>query len=88
MARESELERVRCIDFAGARDEALEHVEEIASVYSRLIGLPPAEIRLYLLENISYDLDEELRAGLDLFYRLAYKHRIMTHSRPLKMIDA
>ena len=88
MARESELERVRHIDFGGARDEALEHVEEIASVYSRMIGLPPEEIRLYLLENISYHLDEELRAGLDLFYRLAHKHRIMTQSRPLKMIDA
>jgi chorismate dehydratase len=88
MARESELERVRRIDFIGARDEALEHVEEIASVYSCQIGLPPEEIRLYLLENISYDLDEELRAGLDLFYRLAHKHRIIAQSRPLKMIDA
>jgi chorismate dehydratase len=88
MARESELERVRHIDFAGARDEALEHIGEIASVYSRVIGLPPEEIKLYLLENISYDLDEELRAGLDLFYRLAHKHRIITQSRPLKMIGA
>jgi chorismate dehydratase len=88
MARESELERVRRIDFAGARDEALEHVEEIASVYSRMIDLPPDEIKLYLLENISYDLDEELRAGLDLFYRLAHKHTITARSRPLKMIDA
>jgi chorismate dehydratase len=88
MACESELERVCQIDFAGARDEALEHVEEIASVYSREIGLPPEEIKSYLLENISYELDEELRAGLDLFYRLAHKHRITTQSRPLKMIGA
>jgi chorismate dehydratase len=88
MARASELERVRRIDFAGARDEALEHVEEIASAYSRVIGLPPEEIKLYLLENISYELDEELRAGLSLFYKLAHKHRIMKESRPLKMIDA
>ena len=88
MARENELERVRRIDFAGARDEALEHVGEIASVYSREIGLSPEEIRSYLLKNISYELDEELRAGLDLFYRLAHKHRIMTQARPLKMIGA
>jgi chorismate dehydratase len=88
MARESELERVRRVDFAGARDEALEHVEEIASAYSRVIGLPPEEIKFYLLENISYELDEELRAGLSLFYKLAHKHRIMKESRPLKMIDA
>jgi chorismate dehydratase len=88
MARESELESVRRIDFAGARDEALEHVEEIASTYSHVIGLSPEEIKLYLLENISYKLDEELRAGLSLFYKLAHKHRIMKESRPLKMIDA
>ncbi|MDT4956038.1 MAG: chorismate dehydratase [Acidobacteriota bacterium] len=88
MAREDELERVRGIDFAGARDEALAHVEEIASVYSGAIGLSSEEIKSYLLENISYDLDEELRAGLDLFYRLAHKHRIISESRPLKMIGA
>lgn len=88
MARERELERVRRIDFAGARDEALEHVEEIASAYSRVIGLLPEEIKSYLLENISYEMDEELRAGLELFYRLAHKHRIIKESRPLKMIDA
>ncbi|MDT5062430.1 MAG: chorismate dehydratase [Acidobacteriota bacterium] len=86
MAREDELERVHGIDFAGARDEALAHVEEIASVYSGAIGLSSDEIKSYLLENISYDLDEELRAGLDLFYRLAHKHRIISESRPLKMI--
>jgi chorismate dehydratase len=86
MARESEIEKVRRIDFAGARDEALENVEEIASVYSRQIGLTPEEIKSYLLENISYHLDEELRAGLELFYRLAHKYRIMAESRPLKMV--
>jgi chorismate dehydratase len=88
MAREDELERVRGIDFAGARDEALAHVEEVASFYSRATGLSPAEIKSYLLENISYNLDEGLRAGLDLFYSLAGKHRLIQESRPLKMIGA
>jgi chorismate dehydratase len=88
MAREDQLERMRGIDFAGARDEALARVDEVALFYSRVIGLSSSEIKSYLLENISYDLDEELRAGLDLFYRLAHKHRIMSESRPLKMIGA
>ena len=88
MARESALEKVRRVDFAGARDEALEHVEEIASVYSRTVGLPPDEIKSYLLKNISYELDEELRAGLDLFYKLAHKHGIIGQARPLKFISA
>jgi chorismate dehydratase len=88
MAGEDGLERVRGIDFAGARDEALAEVEEVALFYSRLIGLSSAEIKSYLLENISYNLDEGLRAGLDLFYRLADKHRLISESRPLKMIGA
>jgi chorismate dehydratase len=88
MARESKLEKVRRVDFAGARDEALEHVEEIASTYSHAVGLSPDEIKSYLLQNISYELDEELRAGLDLFYSLANKHGITRESRPLKMIGA
>jgi chorismate dehydratase len=88
MAREEELERVRRIDFAGARDEALAHLEELALFYSRAIGLSPGEIKSYLMENISYNLDEGLRAGLDLFYRLADKHGLIQESRPLKMIDA
>jgi chorismate dehydratase len=88
MAREDELERVRGIDFAGARDEALAHLEEVALFYSRSIGLSPAEIKSYLMENISYNLDEGLRAGLDLFYRLADKHKLIQESRPLKLIGA
>ena len=74
------------VDFAGARDEGLEHVAEIASIYSRAVGLPPDEITTYLLENISYELDEEMSAGLELFYKLARKHRIIEEVRPLNMI--
>lgn len=88
MARERNLERVRRIDFKGARDEGLAHVREIASLYSPVVGLPPAEISSYLLENISFSLDEEMSAGLELFYRLAHKHRIIPEVRPLKLIGA
>ena len=88
MARERNLERVRRIDFKGARDEGLAHVLEIASRYSPVVGLPPAEISSYLLENISFSLDEEMSAGLELFYRLAHKQRIIPEVRPLKLIGA
>lgn len=87
MAHGHELEKMRRIDFAGARDEGLEHVEEIASLYRQAVGLPQNEIKSYLLENISFELDEEMRAGLDLFYRLAHKHGIVSQFWPLKMID-
>ena len=87
MARERELEKVRRVDFASARDEGLAHAEEIAALYSSTVGLPTEEIKSYLLENISYKLDEELRAGLDLFYRLAQKHGIIQKVQPLRMMD-
>jgi chorismate dehydratase len=88
MAREHEVEKVRRIDFAGARDEGLAHVEEIASAYRQAVGLPTSEIKSYLLENISFALDEEMRAGLDLFYKLAHKHGITGEVRPLKMLGS
>jgi chorismate dehydratase len=87
MARERDMERVRRIDFAGARDEGLEHVEEIASLYSQAVRLSPHEIKTYLLENISFKMDEEISSGLELFYKLAHKHGIIPEVRPLKMID-
>jgi chorismate dehydratase len=87
MAREAAARRVRAVDFAGARDEGLEHVEEIAALYESELGLPRDELREYLMENISFTLDEEMRAGLDLFYRLAHKHGIIPTLRPLKMLE-
>jgi chorismate dehydratase len=86
MARAGAAESVRRIDFAGARDEGLEHVNDIAAAYSPLVGLPPGEIKKYLLENISFELDEEMRAGLGLFYSLAAKHGVVPEARPLRMI--
>ncbi|HEV7859286.1 MAG TPA: menaquinone biosynthesis protein [Pyrinomonadaceae bacterium] len=87
MAREASARRVQAVDFAGARDEGLEHVDEIAALYEGELGLPRGELREYLLENISFTLDEEMRAGLDLFYRLAHKHGIIPALRPLKMLE-
>ena len=86
MARAGAAESVRRIDFAGARDEGLEHVNDIAATYSPLVGLSPDEIKKYLLENISFELDEEMRAGLNLFYSLAAKHGVVPEASPLRMI--
>jgi chorismate dehydratase len=88
MAHAGAAERIRAVDFAGARDEGLAHVEEIVELYEGALGLPRAELRAYLLENISFNLDDEMRAGLDLFYRLAHKHGIISDARPLTMIDS
>lgn len=88
MARMDVAERVGAVDFSGARDEGLAHVEEIINLDSGALGLPRAELRAYLLENISFSLDDEMRAGLDLFYRLAHRHGIIPDMRPLMMIGS
>jgi chorismate dehydratase len=87
MARASAAEKVSAIDFAGARDEGLARVEEITAHYRDMLGLPLNELREYLLENISFKLDEEMRAGLSLYYELARKHEIIPAVRPVQWLE-
>lgn len=87
MAREDAAQAIRRVDFAGARDEGLEHLDEITRDYAPLPELPPAELISYLRDNISFNLDDDLRRGLELFYELAHKHAIISSRPHLKMID-
>jgi chorismate dehydratase len=87
MAREQSLEKVRGVDFVRARDEGLEHAEEIAAQYEERLRLPREELRDYLLENICFELDKEMLAGLELFYKLAHKHELVPSLKPLTWID-
>lgn len=88
MMREGATGRAGGVDFAGARDEGLAHVEEIITTYEKELRLPRAELRAYLLENICFELDEEMRAGLELYYRLAHKHGLAESARPLKFVES
>ncbi|MGH9943569.1 MAG: MqnA/MqnD/SBP family protein, partial [Pyrinomonadaceae bacterium] len=76
----------RRVDFAGARDEGLAHVEEIITGYEPTLGLPRAEMRSYLRDNLCYELNEEMRAGLELYFRLAHQHRLTEAVRPLRWL--
>lgn len=88
MAHESAAEVVQRIDFAGARDEGLARLEEIVAEYERELRLPRTELRAYLTENICFDLNEDMRAGLELFFQLAHKHKLTQGVRPLKMLGS
>ena len=88
MAHASAADAVRRVDFSAARDEGLACLEEIVAEYERELNLPRAELRSYLTENICFDLNEEMRAGLELFFRLARKHELAPGLRPLKMLGA
>jgi chorismate dehydratase len=75
----------RAIDFKAACSEGLDRRAEIVEFYLPLLGLSRDELQTYLLENISFFLDHELRAGLDLFFQLALKHSLIPVLTPLKL---
>jgi chorismate dehydratase len=86
MAHAGAGRRVGSIDFAAARDEGLARVDEIAAEYERELGRPRAELVRYLTRNICFELDEAMRAGLELFFRLAHRHGVIQSLRPLKFL--
>jgi len=87
MVRDDALDRVRRIDFAAARDEGVAHKDEIVSEYHELLGLSRESLRHYLDENISFNLDAELRSGLDLYFQLAHRHQLLEQVKPLKTVE-
>ena len=76
------------IDFAAARNEGLEHIDEIAANYFNDIDLPLDELKRYLTENISYSVDETMRAGLELYFELAFKHGLIEHNKQLRFTES
>jgi len=86
MARQAVASQIAEIDFAGARDEGLEHVDEIAEQNETLLGLPKSELVTYLRQNICFSLDDDLKAGLGLFLNLAHKHELISNKPNLIMM--
>ena len=72
------------IDLAAARDEGLGHVDDIISNYEPSLALSREEMRHYLRESISYEIDGPMQSGLELFFRLAEKCGLTERNRPLE----
>jgi chorismate dehydratase len=88
MMRPGASSAARRIDFAGARDEGLARTEEIVDLYEPLLGLSRDDLRTYLHENITFSMNEEMHAGMNLYFELAHKHGLIPAVKPLKTIDA
>lgn len=88
MIRAEARELMHGIDFEAARDEGLSKVDSIASEYAAILGLPAAELRLYLEQNISFRVDDEMSRGLELYFQLAQKHGLIETVKPLKTLEA
>jgi chorismate dehydratase len=72
------------IGFAAARDEGLNHLDEIISNYKSEIPLAPEDFKEYLSENISYSIDDSMQKGLELFFELAVKNKLIKKNKPLQ----
>jgi len=79
--------RARQISFADARDEGLSHTEDIVEQYHETLGIDRESLREYLEQNISFTIDEPLRSGLDLYFKLAHKHALLREVKPLKTVE-
>lgn len=72
------------IDFAAARDEGLAHIDEIISNYDHHIHLGADEMKKYLLQNISYSVDDSMHRGMELYFELAAKNGLISRNLPIE----
>jgi len=77
MVSDNAIEHSRTVDFRAARDEGVQSKSEIVDHYQKLLGLSRESLRHYLDENICFEVDPQLRAGLDLYFQLAHKHGLI-----------
>jgi len=86
MVRAGSVEAASQVDFAGARAEGLEKIESIIDQYEKEVPLPREEIRKYLTENITFQIDDSLEQGMRLYFELAAKHQLIESHRELQFI--
>ena len=84
MARKESGEKICGIDFAAARDEGLAHLQEIIAEHNSQMGLSGEEIKTYLTENIAFRMGQEMRKGLEFYFELAVKHRLISAAKALE----
>jgi len=86
MTNAGKSEIIKTVDFCGVRDEGLNHLDEIISNYAAEIPLDREEFKIYLSQNISYSVDANMQEGLELFFRLAHKNRLIESCKLLAFI--
>jgi chorismate dehydratase len=74
--------------FRQSRDHGLDHVGEIARLWSPRLNLKEPVIREYLTRNIDYSLDDENLKGLRLFYRYAAECEVLPPAPELQFLGS
>jgi chorismate dehydratase len=77
----------RSPDFAGAKEEGVNSTDKIIEAYQSQLGLPVEDLRDYLTNNVTFDLDADLESGMQLYFELAARHRWIEEVRPLEFLQ-
>ena len=74
--------------FQDSRDHGLreENLQRIAQEWAPRLGLSQTDVKTYLTENISYDLDPACLEGLWLFYSYAEECGVLPAAAPLRFL--
>ena len=83
MVKNEAAQKSLTVDFGSAKDQGLESIDDIVRFYQEKIPLSAQELRDYLVNNIAFSLDDSMRAGLQLYFELAHKHRLIEEVKPL-----
>lgn len=75
------------LDFAAARDEGVEAIEQIVEDYKDRLHLPADDLRDYLTNNVTFNLDYHLQTGMQLYFELAGRHGLIERQRPLEFLE-
>ncbi len=73
-------------DFAGARNEGLQQIERIMDQFEAQLSLSREEMRGYLTNNITFQIDDDLAKGMQLYFELAAKHQLIETNKPLQFV--
>ncbi len=71
-------------DFQASKECGLARIAEIAEGAALKLDLPAAALERYLRENIDFSLDDENRAGLELYFQRCAEARLIPRAKPLE----
>lgn len=75
------------LDFAAARDEGVEAIDQIVEDYKNRLRLPGDALRDYLTNSVTYDMDNQLQTGMQLYFQHAARQGLIEQQRPLAFLE-
>jgi chorismate dehydratase len=77
MARSEGISEEICEALQESKRRGMRQIRTIAEEESKRLGLPLAVCESYLKDNISFELEEEAIAGMQYFFELCLKHKLI-----------